>query len=293
MPETIQKVKSFSFLTNYVDWTEVGHKGNKEYYVTGYISTDEIDRSQEIVTPNAMADMVTQLKTGNIKLDVEHSTFGDNNDIPVGKIVDAKFVQHQSKSKIWIKAVINKSHSKFEEVWKSIKDGFLDAFSIAYKIKESFKDLVNGAEVTLLKSLELLNVAITGNPINKGATMTDSFMKSMEANNMVDENKEEAPKEEAPKEEPKEEAPKEEEPKEEAPKEEPKEEAAPAEEEAPAEEAKEDEASPLDAIKSLTKEVAKLKAELKAFMKKPKMKSLVSEQPEEIAMKVNPMDAIQ
>ncbi len=260
--------KSFKFLTNYVDWSEIGHKGNKEYYVTGYISTDELDRSQEIVTKDAMADMVTQLKTGNIKLDVEHSTFGDNNDIPIGKIIDAKFVQHEGKSKIWIKAIINKAHNKFEEVWKSIKDGFLDAFSIAYKVKESIKDIVDGVEVTLLKSLELLNVAITGNPITRGATMTDSFMKSMEANNMAEENSEESGEEsqEESKDESKEES---------------------------KDESKKDEANPLDEIKSLKKEVAKVKADLKAFMEKPKLKSLISEEPkEDLNFKANPMDVI-
>jgi len=189
--------KSFKFLTNSIEWSETGCKAGKEHYVTGFISTDELDRAKEIVTEEAMLDMVAQVKSGNVKLDVEHSTFVGEPDIPIGKIIDAQLVKSEGKTKIWIKAVLNKAHSKFNEVWKSIKDGFLDAFSIAYDTKEFAKDIVDGITVTLLKSLDILNVAITGNPINTGATMTSSFMKSMEGNNMEEDKKDEEAEDDA------------------------------------------------------------------------------------------------
>lgn len=171
----MESKSTFSFITNNFEYAELGMKAGKEYHVKGYISTDEIDRANEVVTKECMADMVTQIKAGNVKLDIEHSTFTGENDIPVGRIIDAGI----DAKGLWVEAIINKSHSKFDSVWKSIKDGFLDAFSIAYKVKSAVKDIINGVQVTLLKNLELLNVAITGNPVNKGARMTESFYKSM------------------------------------------------------------------------------------------------------------------
>ena len=168
-------MKTFKFVTNKFDYSVIGLKGEREYFVKGYISTDEIDRSNEVVTREAMTDMVTQIKSGNVKLDIEHSTFRGENDIPVGKIVDSGI----DEKGVWVKCTLNKAHSRFNEYWKSIKNGFLDAFSIAYKPLTVAREFVKGVEVTLLKSVVLLNVAITGNPICMGAKMTESFYKSL------------------------------------------------------------------------------------------------------------------
>jgi len=247
-----EKNNNFSFVTNSLSYEEVGTKSGKDYYVKGYISTDEVDRSNEVVTREAMNSMVEQIKSGSVKLDVEHSTFTGENDIPVGKIVDAGI----DKKGLWVKCSLNKSHSKFQEVWSSIKGGFLDAFSIAYKTTEFTKDVINGVTVTLLKGLELLNVAITGNPVCRGAKMTESFYKSlryMEEKNMVEEKVEEK----AP--EPVVEEVKEEVKVEDSINEEPAPEpvAEPVKEEAVVEEPT---PQPLDEIKSLNKDVAELKA---------------------------------
>ena len=168
-------MKTFKFITNNLTHNSIGLKGERNYYVTGYISTDEIDRANEVVTREAMKSMVSQIKAGNVKLDIEHSTFTGENDIPVGKIVDSGI----DEKGVWVKCTLNKAHSRFNEYWKSIKNGFLDAFSIAYKPLTVVREFVKGVEVTLLKSVELLNVAITGNPICRGAKMTESFYKSL------------------------------------------------------------------------------------------------------------------
>ena len=265
----IKENNNFSFVTNSLSYEEVGTKSGKDYYVKGYISTDEIDRANEVVTRDAMKSMLEQIKSGNVKLDVEHSTFTGDNDIPVGKIVDAGI----DNKGLWVKCTLNKSHSKFREVWDSIKNGFLDAFSIAYKTTEYVNDVVDGVNVTLLKGLELLNVAITGNPVCRGARMTESFYKSLkyleEVNNMTDEKlkSEDVPENvEAPKEEATEEVKEEvkEDSKEEAPKEEEtevKDEEVVVEEKSEAESELEKEPSPLDEIKSLREEMASMKKE--------------------------------
>jgi len=262
-----EKNNNFSFLTNSLSYEEVGTKSGKDYYVKGYISTDEVDRSNEVVTREAMNSMVEQIKSGSVKLDVEHSTFTGENDIPVGKIVDAGI----DEKGLWVKCTLNKSHSKFQEVWNSIKGGFLDAFSIAYKTTEFTKDIINGVTVTLLKGLELLNVAITGNPVCRGAKMTESFYKSlkyMEENKMSEETKEpvaEETKVEEPVAEVKEEPTPEAEVKEEVV-EEPKAEE-PVKEEKTEEPVVEEVAKPLDEVKSLKEENVALKASLKSLEK--------------------------
>ena len=310
-------MKTFKFLTNSIEFESKGLKGEREYYVKGYISTDEIDRANEVVTREAMKSMVEQIKAGSVKLDIEHSTFTGENDIPVGKILDAGI----DENGVWVKCTLNKAHSRFNEYWKSIKDGFLDAFSIAYKPLEIAKDVINGTEITLLKAVELLNVAITGNPVCRTAKMTESFYKSLKYINEykseedakmteevkptdapvadVKEVKEEVKEEikEEPKEEVKEEIT-------EKPKEEVKEEPVKEEvKEEPKEEVKE--VNPLDTIKSLQGDIAELKssndkleAELKDLnsrIQKPVLKARANTEikSEDIpAKKHNPLDMI-
>ena len=269
------ETKSFKFVTNFLNYEEIGSKSNKEYYVKGYISTDEIDRTHEIVTREAMSDMVTQIKNGNIKLDVEHGTFTGDADIPVGKIVDAGM----NDTGLWVKCILNKAHSKFGEIWKSVKDGFLDAFSIAYKITDRATDFINGVQVTLVKGLELFNVAITGNPICRSAKMTESFYKSLKyldeqlksgEDNMVEpEIKQKVEPVVEPKVEP-----------EVTPKVEP-------------------EVAPLDTIKSMQTEIAELKAEVKTLNKeliKPQLKAInntdIAEVKDETPIVKSPLQAI-
>jgi len=272
----------FKFLTNTMKYEELGTKSGKKYYVTGYISTDEVDRANEIVTKGCMESMLTQIKAGNVKLDVEHSTFTGENDIPVGKILDADI----DATGLWVKAEINRHHIKFKSIWNSVQEGFLDAFSIAYNVLDYANEVINGSNVTLLKGIELLNVAITGNPVNRGARMTESFykssayMKNIEGDKMTEEIKEDVQEttdeiketvEEPVVEEVKEEAPV-------------VEEAA----EVPKEEVKEEvpEVSPMEQIKSLSKENVQLKAKLELLgtkmdkfekaLKKPILKGLAN-----------------
>ena len=276
--------ESYQFMTNEVSYEEVGLKGDKTYYVKGYISTDEIDRANEVVTRDAMKSMLNQIKNGNVKLDIEHSTFRGDNDIPVGKIVDAGIDQKG----LWVKAILNSDHAKFQEIWGSIKSGFLDAFSIAYKVTEGARDVINGVGVTLLKGLELLNVAITGNLVCRGAKMTESFYKSLKSYIEVKSMTEEVKKKEEVK--VKETQPElVEQPKEEGTETETKVEAEPKVEEAKTEVEAEVEVkgpTPLEMIKSLQDEMVQLKSEngslskelseLKEYLNKPILKSIAN-----------------
>ena len=114
------------FLTDSVNCKTDG----KDYYIEGYISTPELDQGNDMITVECLDDMVTQLNEGSIKIDVEHNTFKGDNDVAIGRVVSAYRDEHGIK----VNVLMNKAHHRFDEIWKSVKNGFLDAFSIAYDI---------------------------------------------------------------------------------------------------------------------------------------------------------------
>ena len=157
----------------------VGLKGEKKYYVEGYASTTVKDKSGEIIANSAQEDIYKQIIGQNITMDLEHELWYDkdgnvlpkpkNDKIPIAKVVDAK----KDDKGVWVKAELNQHLAKFQEIWGSIKDGFLKAFSIAFYPVEKVGDGV-------IKRLNLVNITLTGSPVNPEATFTAS-MKSASA----------------------------------------------------------------------------------------------------------------
>lgn len=201
---TEDNLKTYQFYTDQVGFSEVDTKGDKEYYITGYISTKDKDLVNDVVSDKALDGMLRQIQSKNIKLDVDHEIWSKENlDIlPIGRITEAR----RDGRGIFIKATLNRNHAKFKEVWGSIKDKYLDAFSIAYKAVDFTYKTMEGVKTRILNGIELLNVAITGNPVNPACTMTSVFTKSITENPEVpkmaeEETKsEEQPVEEQPKE---------------------------------------------------------------------------------------------
>jgi len=167
-----------------------------EYIVEGYISTGDMDLVNDIVTKSGMDDMLSQLKNRNIKLDYEHETMiGESNlemqvaksKMPIGRIIDAEKDAKGIKVRAKLNSAWNKMDRKgnlvlgFKDVWKSIQDKFLDAFSIAYvPTRTKSKQLMDGKTARILDGVNLINVALTGNPINPAASMTSIMAKSVE-----------------------------------------------------------------------------------------------------------------
>lgn len=155
-----------------------------ENTVEGYITTGDVDLVNDIVTPDCMMDMLSQMKGRTIKVDIEHESFrGKSNTekelnktiIPIGKITDSAL---ESKG-IKVRTELNMHSKRYEEVKGSIKDGFLDAFSIAYVPIQTRKEVKDGKEIRRLEKVNLLNVAYTGNPVNTEAGFTDVILKSI------------------------------------------------------------------------------------------------------------------
>jgi len=166
---------SYEFNTDTISFATVEVKGQKKHYVTGYISTPDIDLYNDLITEKGLKSMLRQIEAGNITLDYEHEAWRDDNTIlPVGRITEAKI---DSKG-LWVKAEVNKHSPKFKSLWGSIKDGFINAFSIAFKATQTVTKVIGDAEVRMIEDLELLNVAMTGTPVNNAATMTGFSFKS-------------------------------------------------------------------------------------------------------------------
>jgi len=298
----------FFINSNKLEYKAEAKESGKDFYIEGLISTGDKDLVNDVCTKACLDGMFQQLDTRTIKLDFEHESMVGNSEIhmqiaktksPLGKRIKyqrtAKGVEVGFQLNPDWKSVNSsgKIIKTFEEVWREIKGGFFDAFSIAYiPMKTGITALKDGSEVRLLESVNLLNVALTGNPVNPAASMTSVMAKSLdfvksqenksnEVNNMVEDEvksplvEEEKPKEEAPVEE----APAEEEkPAEEVPAE-----PEPAPEEPVAEPAPEPVAEPeaeakssddLVEIKSQIKALQKENEELKAIVEKAQIKSM-------------------
>lgn len=168
--------EGYKFTTDTLTFSTTELKGEKQAFVTGYISVPDIDLYNDIVTMTAMKSMLRQIEESTITIDYEHEAWRDDNTIlPVAKIVEAKVDDRG----LWVKAVLNKNSPKYKALWGSIKDGFINAFSIAFQPLQTVEKSIDGVTVRLIEELKLLNVAFTGAPVNTGAKMTQFGMKSV------------------------------------------------------------------------------------------------------------------
>ena len=167
----------------------------ENYYVSGYISTGDLDLVNDVVTKSCLDSMINQFDDKSIKLDFEHEAFRGKDmfeseraktRIPLGKAIN----RTRDEKGVKVEWELNSNWKKFDEkgnvvmdfkdIWNNIEQGYYDAFSIAYLPTETKVMERDGKSVRLLDSLNLLNVALTGNPVNPSATMTSVMAKSLE-----------------------------------------------------------------------------------------------------------------
>lgn len=166
--------------------------GTKNFYIEGHVSTIDPDSSNDIVTEQGQDDLVQEIKTKDITMDLDHESFRnedgttpdrDLNKIPIAKVTEVK----RTALGTYVKAMLNKDHPLYKNILSSIKNGFLHSFSIAYHVKDFVSKIINGQSFRLLNKLELRNVGITGNPVNSNATFSISLKSHI--NKMEEENK--------------------------------------------------------------------------------------------------------
>lgn len=195
---------SFTFTTP-LNVNVVQMKDGEHLFVEGDISSNDIDFVNDIMNKNCQDSMQRQVLERNMKLDIEHEAFkGDTHEekeinktkIPAGKLVDA-VVKALGKNRFStrVKGEINRHRSDYKNIKGNLIDKFLDAFSVAFlpiSIKyqnekgdeitfEEYKSCDPEKRIRVLDDVLLLNVALTGNPCNTKAQLTEVFMKSMDA----------------------------------------------------------------------------------------------------------------
>lgn len=146
---------------------EAAEKGVRNYYVEGFASAAVRDLDDDVITEEALKDAASQLlEEPYNKLFLNHNV----HDIPIGKVVAAEV--HDGK--LWVRAVLNRDHERFEEVWSALKNGFLTAFSISFKVEED--ELLRGGR-RYIKRLRILEVSLVGVPANPEALITEVYEK--------------------------------------------------------------------------------------------------------------------
>ena len=181
---------SFCFTTPFnVNIVEV--KGEEKTFLEGMISSTDKDLVNDIVTKKCLESMQNQILNRNIKLDIEHESFrGDSFEekeinktkIPAGKIIDAT-VEEIGKNRfgLRVKSELNRNHQFSEQIKGNVLERYLDAYSIAFIATETKDIQENGEPIRLLNDVKLLNVALTGNPVNTTALNRDVVIKSISA----------------------------------------------------------------------------------------------------------------
>ena len=169
-------------------------KSNGDLEVVGEISTTHPDLVNDIVSLKCLKSMQKQIQEGNLKIDLEHEAFrGKDNEekelnktkIPVGRMIEPTITEKKTDEGIMhglsVKVLFNKSAKTYEATKSNIVNKFLDAFSIAYIPTESRTVMKGKEEFRILDDLRLLNTALTGNPVNTTAQMTQIVTKSIDA----------------------------------------------------------------------------------------------------------------
>ena len=197
LPESNQKFIFYAKGLEHKSFYDAKAK-KKKFHVSGHVSSEDLDLVNDICTKGCMEDMSSQFKSRSIKLDFDHETIRpdgrqDDEDakfnltrLVLGKAISESLDSKGNKVTFDLNPSWKKFDEKgnitmnFQELWENIENGFYDAFSIAYVPVKTASKSVNGVVARLLEKVNLLNVALTGNPINPAATMTAVMAKSLQ-----------------------------------------------------------------------------------------------------------------
>ena len=177
----MDQLQVFEGVTNPFQFKEIITKAQKRYIVSGYISTMDLDLAGDQVTSECLQDMLSQIQNGSVKMDWEHETILEQD---LNKVPRARIIPESAKvdgKGLWVEAEINPDHKDFNEIWGSIKNKFLDAFSIAFRPVEAVVKWMGDKAIRILNKIKLINVGITGNPVNEEAKMDAVIVKALTA----------------------------------------------------------------------------------------------------------------
>jgi len=169
----------------------IEEKGEEKIILFGNISTNDMDLVNDIVTKNCLESMKSQMLERNMKLDIEHEAFRgmgveekeiNKTKIPAGRFIDAAIESlGGNRWALAAKSMLNRFNPRYMEIKGNVTDRMLDAYSIAFIATKVRHENINGKDVRFLDDVKLLNVALTGNPINTQAINREVFLKSIES----------------------------------------------------------------------------------------------------------------
>jgi HK97 family phage prohead protease len=144
----------------------------KNVYIEGYASSAIEDIHGERLSREAIRLAASEItKEPYNKLFLNHAPLRRDataiEKIPIGRIIYAR----PEGEKLWIQAVLNSSHPLFETVSQSIKNGFLNAFSMGFRVLKRVGKLV--------MRIQPLEVSLVGVPVNPQAVVTDVYAKGV------------------------------------------------------------------------------------------------------------------
>jgi len=154
--------------------------GKEENYgvIYGYASTfGNVDQGGDIVEKGAFTESLKENKKPYIKMKYQHSY----HDIIGGFPIDS--IKEDDKG-LFVKGEINLGVQKGRETYALAKQGVLSDFSIGYFIINASEDyILRGEEripVKRLKTIDLREISVVGEPMNTEAEFTEVKSKSVE-----------------------------------------------------------------------------------------------------------------
>lgn len=155
-------------------------EGEEQFFISGIVSSSNKDLGNDIVTKNALLQLVDTLNTKNIKLGYDHTEVlgGKPTTVPIGTAVKgaAKIID---ETKAFAEFKLNKHLSVFPEFKGSVQDGHLDAFSVEYIVESAEPEIATKTTPRVIHSWNVVGVGSTGRPMNQDAVLTNFYAKSL------------------------------------------------------------------------------------------------------------------
>ncbi|MEM1973297.1 MAG: HK97 family phage prohead protease [Thermoplasmata archaeon] len=139
-----------------------------KYYVIGIASDTRVDKDEEIISENALREMMEEIKKGNVVLLPSHKADWDEE---MGKVVDAEITPN---NELKIVAELDMDNELSHKLVKAIKKGKKLGMSIGGVVKRAFQKFIPSLNkvVRVIDSLILKHIAVTGRPANPRTWLT-------------------------------------------------------------------------------------------------------------------------
>ena len=165
-----------------IDYVEIKDASGTNFYVEGFLSAPVKDLHGETVSENVLFDWSKECVAPphNLGWLFHESPYKspENKDKPaIYRIVESKISELKDRlgnthRGLWVKALLNKAHPKFNDVWNMVKTGFINSFSV------EFLPELEDASSKLLQKAKYLASCFVMAPAMDLATITSAYAKS-------------------------------------------------------------------------------------------------------------------